>query len=151
VKSLLISETIDAFEKNDEMSLLCSVKDLSQKEAEWKLNDKTWTIEEILYHVASCKITYCKQGFNIGLNEQKPFGNINKMIQYNRIVHECLIKCLEQITDDSLEKPIPTRCHGESASHFFFIMLMHDISHGAQIRTIRRAYGSRIDYYPIKH
>ncbi|MEI7634584.1 MAG: hypothetical protein WCK47_09945 [bacterium] len=45
----------------------------------------------------------------------------------------------------------PAAFHGESARHFIWVMIMHYISHAAQIRTIRRAYGSRTDYHPISH
>ena len=63
--------------------------------------------------------------------------------------HGNLVSCLEACSDEDLDRPIPTHSHGESAAHFFWIMAMHRISHAAQIRTIRRAYGSRTGYYPI--
>jgi uncharacterized damage-inducible protein DinB len=152
MKNLLLLQTIDAFEKNPEMSLLSSLEDLSQKEAEWRLNDTTWSIEEILYHVASIKIFYCKQGFSKWNDpEEKPFGDISAMIEMNHKAYNHLLACLKSCSEEDLSKPIPTRCHGATAANFFWIMIMHDINHGAQIKTIRRAYGSISDYDPIKH
>lgn len=151
MKDLLIMETIDAFEANDEMSLLSSVINITQQEAEWKPNETTWTIEEILYHIASCKIFYCQQGFSRWTETvEKPFGDIQAMIELNRKAHDHLLACLKNCTEDGLLKPIPTRCHGKTAANFFWIMLMHDVNHGAEIKAIRRAYGSLTDYYPIK-
>jgi uncharacterized damage-inducible protein DinB len=151
VKKILIKETHEAFSGNDEMSLMTSLNEIEQKEAEWNLNETTWTIEEILFHVASSKIEYCKQGFGQWKDEyEKPFGDIGKMIQLLERAQSHLMECLHGCSDEDLMKPIQTKFHGESAAHFFWIMIMHDISHGAQIRTIRRAYGSRTHYYPIK-
>jgi uncharacterized damage-inducible protein DinB len=151
MKDVLVTQAVDAFAKNPEMSLLCSVQELSQKEAEWKLNETTWSIEEILFHVASCKFDYCKQGFGLWKEAcPKPFGNVNEMIKLNQKAHDHLMECLRQLPEARLQEAIPTAHHGESAAHFFWIMAMHDISHGAQIRTIRRAYGSRTDFYPVR-
>jgi hypothetical protein len=83
--------------------------------------------------------------------EEKSFGNITAMIYMNRKAHNHLLECLRGCTEDDLLKPIPTRCHGKTAANFFWIMIMHDINHGAQIKTIRRAYGSFSDYSPIRH
>ena len=63
--------------------------------------------------------------------------------------HAHLAGCLETCSEDDLDKPIPTQWHGESAAHFFWVMVMHRVSHAAQIRAIRRAYGSRTHFYPI--
>jgi len=60
-KELLMKQTKEAFD--GEMSLMSALLDLSQEEASRRLNDRTWTIEEIIYHIASCKIEYCRQGF----------------------------------------------------------------------------------------
>lgn len=150
MKDLLIMQTIDAFEVDPEMSLLSSVQNLTQPESEWKLNETTWTIEEILYHVASCKILYCQQGFARWSEPvEKPFGNIQAMLELNRKAHDHLLSCLQQCSEEDLSKPIPIRCHGKTAANFFWIMLMHDVNHGAEIKMIRRAYGSLTDYDPI--
>ncbi len=151
MKDVLLTQVADAFDGNPEMSLLCSVQNLPEGEAEWKLNDTTWSIEEILFHVASCKIHYCKQGFGLWQGTiPKPFGDVKQMIDLNRKAQEHLIDCLTKTSEAMLKQPIPTTCHGETAAHFFWIMAMHDVSHGAQIRTIRRAQGSRTDYYPVR-
>jgi len=71
------------------------------------------------------------------------------MLDLLREAQEQLIHCLTDCSPEDLDKPINTQFHGQSAAHFFWIMIMHDISHGAQIRTIRRAFGTRTDFYPI--
>lgn len=150
VKKSLLKQTDQAFSGNDEMSLKAFLSDLSQEEASWRFNDTTWTIEEILYHVASCKIEYCRQGFGKWQSDYgKPLGRIDRMMELLDRAQEHLLECLRECSEQDLTKPIATAFHGESAAHFFSIMLMHDISHGAQIGMIRRAYGSRTDFYPI--
>lgn len=147
MKDLLIMQTLDSFEDNPEMSLMSSVQNLTQQEAEWKFNESTWTIEEILYHVASCKLIYCQQGFARWHEAiEKPFGSIQAMIALNRKAHDHLLSCLRQCSDEDLSRPIPTRFHGKTAANFFWIMLMHDVNHGAEIKMIRRAYGSLTDF-----
>ena len=151
MKELLLKQTYDAFAGSEEMSLLCSLKDLTQPEAEWRLNSTTWTIEEILYHVASCKLEYCKQAFGKWTKEiPTSFGDIQKMLDLTRQAHEHVAKCLGECSESDLLRPVPTAFHGESAANVFWVLIMHDICHGAQIRTIRRALGTRTDYYPIR-
>jgi hypothetical protein len=148
-KELLLKQLCDAYSGDDEMSLQASLGDLSQEEAAWRMNDTTWTIEEILYHVAACEIEYCRQGFDRGLTYGKPMGDIEQMLKLLDEANALLMRRLEALSEEALDEPIPTRWHGESAAHFFWIMTMHRVSHAAQIRTLRRAYGSRTDYYPV--
>ena len=148
-KDLLLKQLHDVFSGDDEMSLQASLGDLSQEEASWRMNDTTWTVEEIVYHVAACEIEYCRQGFEKGLEYGKPVGDVGEMLKLLDQAHVHLVSCLEALPDEDLDKPIPTRWHGESAARFFWIMVMHRISHAAQIRTIRRAYGSRTHYHPV--
>jgi uncharacterized damage-inducible protein DinB len=147
-KELLLKELCDAYSGDDEMSLQVSLGDLSPQEASWRMNKTTWTIQEILYHVATCEIEYCRQGFEKGL-DYKSLGDIQQMLDLLHRAHVHLVSCLEACSEEELEKPIPTRSHGESAAHFFWIMAMHRVSHASQIRTIRRAYGSRTHYDPV--
>jgi uncharacterized damage-inducible protein DinB len=149
VKQLLLKQLHDAFSGDDEMSLQASLSDLSQEEASWRMNDTTWTIEEILYHVAACEIAYCRQGFGKGLEHGKPIGDVKQTLELLDKAHAHLVSCLEALSEEDLDKPIPTEWHGESTAHFFWIMIMHRVSHAAQIRAIRRAYGSRTHFYPI--
>jgi uncharacterized damage-inducible protein DinB len=148
-KDLLLKQLHGAYSDDDEMSLQASLGDLSQEEASWRMTDTTWTIEEILYHVAACEIEYCRQGLGKGLEHGKPMGDVEQMLALLDQAHAHLVGCLEAVPEEDLDKPIPTQWHGESAAHFFWIMIMHRVSHAAQIRTIRRAYGSRTHYYPI--
>jgi uncharacterized damage-inducible protein DinB len=148
-KQLLLKQLHDAYERDDEMSLQASLGDLSQEEASWRMNETTWTIEEIVYHVAACEIEYCRQGFGQGMDYDKPIGDIDQGLELLDRAHALLVSCLEALPEEALGEPIPTDWHGESAAHFFWIMVMHRVSHAAQIRTLRRAYGSRTHYYPI--
>ena len=148
-KELLLKQLRDAYSGDDEMSLQASLGDLSHEEASWRMNDTTWTVEEILYHVAACEIEYCRQGFGVGLEYGKPIGDVEGMLALLDQAHAHLVGCLEALPEEDLDGPIPTRWHGESAAHFFWIMIMHRVSHAAQIRTIRRSYGSRTHYYPV--
>ena len=113
------------------------------------MNATTWTIEEILYHMAECEIEYCRQGFGKGLEYSKPIGDIEQMCKLLDKAHAHLLGCLAALPDKDLDKPIPTRCHGESAAHFFWIIIMHRVSHASQIRSIRRSHGSRTHFYPV--
>ena len=61
-KELLLKELNNAYSGDDEMSLHASLGHLTPEEAAWRLNDKIWTVAEIVYHVASCEIEYCRQG-----------------------------------------------------------------------------------------
>lgn len=147
-KQLLLKQLHDAYSGDDEMSLQASLGDLSQEEASWRMNDTTWTIEEILYHVAQCEIEYCRQGFGKGLAYSRPIGDVKQTLALLAEAHAHLVGCLENFPEKDLDAPIPTQFHGESAAHFFWIMVMHRVSHAAQIRALRRAYGSRTHYDP---
>ena len=147
-KELLTKQTKEAFE--GEMSLMGALVDLSQEEASWRLNDTTWTIDEIIYHVASCKIEYCKQGFGeIDFEYSKTVGDVQASLDLLIKAQEHLTECLSNCTLEDLDRPISTKFHGQSAANFFWIMIMHDISHGAQIDMIRRAYGTYTDFRPV--
>jgi len=147
-KELLTKQTNEAFE--GEMSLMGALQGLSQEEVSWRLNDTTWTIEEIIYHVAACKIEYCKQGFGKWDFEYSTTeGDIQASLGLLNKAQEHLTECLSNCTLEDLDQPISTKFHGQSAAHFFWIMIMHDISHGAQIGMIRRAYGAYTDFRPV--
>jgi uncharacterized damage-inducible protein DinB len=149
VKQLLLKQLHDCYSGDDEMSLQASLADLTPEEAAWRLNDTTWTIGEILVHLYSCEIEYCKQGFGQSLPYDKPLEDVAALLGYLDQAHALLTRCLSECPEDALDQPISTRSHGEKAAHFFWIMVMHRVSHAAQIRTLRRAYGSRTHYYPI--
>lgn len=148
-KTLLLQQLHDAYVGDDEMSLQASLGGVSLEEASWRMNDTTWTIQEILYHVAACEIEYCRQGFGKGFDHDKPLGDVEQMRALLERAHTHLVGCLKALPEEALDEPISTEWHGESAAHFFWIMVMHRVSHAAQIRTIRRAYGSRTHYYPV--
>jgi uncharacterized damage-inducible protein DinB len=146
MKEMLKKQLIDAFDRDDEMSLMCSVDNLSQDEWEWKLYPSSWTIKETLYHIAECKIGYCKSGFNLWKDELPEFPNsIAAMDALSVTAHKHLLQCLEQCSESDLVAPLPIHSHGESAANFFYVMAVHDIWHGSQIQTIRRAFNNKID------
>jgi uncharacterized damage-inducible protein DinB len=149
VKQLLLKQLHDCYSGDDEMSLLASLTDLTPEEAAWRMNDTTWTIAGILYHLYSCEIEYCKQGFGQSVPYDKPLDDLPALLALLDQAHALMVRCLDQCSEQALDQPIPTQWHGESAAHFFWIMVMHRISHAAQIRTLRRAYGSRTDFYPV--
>ena len=149
VKELLLKQLYDCYAGDDEMSLLASLGDLTPKEASWRLNDTTWTIGEILVHLYSCEIEYCQEGFGQSVPYEKPLDDVPALLAFLEQAHTLMVRCLSECAEEALDQPIPTQWHGESAAHFFWIMVMHRISHAAQIRTLRRAYGSRTHYYPI--
>jgi uncharacterized damage-inducible protein DinB len=148
-KQLLLKQLADCYSGDDEMSLQASLGDLSAEEASWRLNDTTWTIAEILYHLYSCEIEYCKQGFGQSIPYDRPLDDVAALLDLLDRSHALMVRCLNECAEDALAQPIPTRWHGESAAHFFWIMVMHRVSHAAQIRMLRRSYGSRTHYYPI--
>ena len=148
-KALLLKQLQDCYSGDDEMSLLASLADLAPEEAAWRMNDTTWTIGEILYHLYSCEIEYCRQGFGQSIPYDKPLGNVPALLGLLDQAQALMVRCLSGCSEQALDQPIPTEWHGESAAHFFWIMAMHRVSHAAQIRTLRRAYGSRTHYYPI--
>ena len=148
-KELLLKQLDDVYSGDDEMSLQASLGDLTPEEAAWRLSDTTWTVAEILYHVASCEIEYCRQGFSRGIEYDKPLDDVRQLLDLLDQAHALLVRCLQECPSEALDQPIPTRWHGESAAHFFWIMILHRASHAAQIRTIRRAFGSRTHYDPI--
>jgi hypothetical protein len=147
-KRLLSKQLDDSFLGDDEMSLHASLGNLTAEEASWRLNDTTWTIAEILYHLYSCEIEYCKQGFGQSIPYDKPLDDVPALLALLDQAHALMVRCLRECSEDALDQPIPTEWHGESAALFFWIMVMHCVSHAAQIRTLRRAYGSRTHFYP---
>ena len=150
VKQLLMKQLNDAYSLNEEMSFKVSVANLTQEEASWQINGDTWSIEQIIFHIASSVIEYCKQGFGTWDKEyDKPIDDISSMIDLSDKAFNHLMEQITSLDDFFLFDPIDTKSHGESGAHFFWMMIMHYITHAAQIRTIRRAYGPRTDYYPI--
>ena len=143
-KELLQKQTHEAFAGDDEMSLMAAVRRLAQEEAAWKPNRETGTIEQIVHHVAACKIMYCKQAFgDCPLEDDVPVGDLGKTLDWLDRTHQHLAERLEAIGLEDLASPVPTKFHGESAAHLFWVLLMHDLCHGGQIQMIRRQYRQR--------
>jgi uncharacterized damage-inducible protein DinB len=142
-KDLLLRQTHLAFERNPEMSLKTSIQVVTAQVAAKRLVPQSWTIEEIVYHIASVKIEYCKQGFGKWTADyEKPVGDFRAMVALLDRAQNHLVCCLQICSDQPLMEPIATQCHGESAAHFFSIMMIHDVSHAGQIRTRQRAFGT---------
>jgi hypothetical protein len=150
-KDLLVEQTHLAYAGDPEMSLKASLAGVTDAIASRTLVDQSWTIEEIVYHLASCKIEYCRQGFGRWTDTcEKPAGSFARMIDLLDRAQTHLSECLESCSEADLARPIPTQFHGESAARFFTIMIMHDVAHAAQIRTRLRVFGVRSDgYYPV--
>ena len=141
-KQLLLDQTNLAFDGDPELSLKASLKGVTNDLAARQLADETWTIEEIVYHLARCKIEYCKQGFGKWtISYERPMGDFEQMITLLDRSHEHLTDCLESFPESRLSEPLATQNHGQSAAHFFSVMIIHDISHAAQIRTRLRLFG----------
>jgi hypothetical protein len=165
VKQLLLKQSGEAFSGRPDMSLMASLKDITQPEASWQPDGAIPTIEQIVRHVAWAKSRFCLEGFgkpmvlvDESVNEtgdtadlpwEFPCGaawglNLSRgivgAIELLEKSHVRLIECLEACSDESLDQPIPTH-HGKSAAHFFGIMLMHDLYHAGQIRTRRTVCG----------
>ena len=139
-KDLLIKQTQSAFSENSLLSLKGSLKDLSQEEASCKLSDGTRTIEEIVSHVSSFKIGTCIQEFgNTQLTPDDTSGDIGKAVELLEKANENLVTCLQETPEQDLERAIKMELPFESLGELIWILIMHDISHAAQIRTIRRA------------
>lgn len=143
-KALLIKQTREAFADNDEMSVKAGTKGLTQETASWKPNERTRTIEEILHHLAWCKVWYCKQAFgDCDLPDNLSVGDLGATLDWLEVAQRHLEECLNSRSLEELAQPVPTKFHGSSAAHLFWILLMHDVWHTGQIKTIRRQYETR--------
>ena len=141
-KELLLEHTHQAFSGDPEMSLKAALTGVTQAEASWRLNAETNPVEKIVHHLAACKIMYLRQGFGKwkGPDESERAVGIEATIALLDQAQEHLMDCLRACSAEDLAKPVPIQFHGESAAHFFWVMLMHDLCHGGQIQIIRRAY-----------
>jgi hypothetical protein len=141
IKQLLLKQTAEAFGGNDEMSLKASLWKITPAEASWRPDEKVRTAEQIVRHVAWCKSWYCEQGFGTPmLTIDERASDLDQAISLLEESQRVLVQCLEECSEERLSQPIPTKFHGESAAHFFWIMLMHDLYHAGQIRTRRTVF-----------
>lgn len=151
LKDFLVRQARWAYEEDPEMSLQSALDSLTPEELVWRADPDLWTIGEILYHVATAKIEYCRQGFG------QWQGDVRRCMDELPAILELLdraqfhfLECLASCDEESLGHPIRTRYHGESAAAFFGVMIAHDVAHAAQIRALRRRYGSRQGgFYPV--
>ena len=147
----LLAQSRWAYAGDAEMSLLDALDGLTPEELVWRADSELWTIGEILYHVASTKIEYCKQGFGAWQGSfTRCVDDLPALLELLDRAQFHLLECLQGCDDDALQQPVRTHFHGESAASFFGVMLAHDIAHAAQIRGLRRRYGSRAGgFYPV--
>jgi hypothetical protein len=164
VKQLLLQQTADAFSGRPDMSLMASLKGITQEEASWRPDANTPTAEQLVRHAAWAKARYCHEGFGVpmpladrcvndqgdapGVPWEFPCGaawgcslapGIGEAVKLLEVSHRVLVGCLEACSEERLAQPIPTR-HGKSAAaNLFWIMAMHDAYHAGQIRTRRTA------------
>ena len=165
-KHLLLQLTTAAFTGRPDMPLAASLDGVTQPEAAWQPDPATPSIEHLVRHVAWAKSHYCHEAFGRPLPLTDPTVNadgdspdlspnfpcgagwgrdqspgIAGAIDLLHRAHRTLTECLAACPEDALERPLPTR-HGQSAAHFFQVMLMHDLYHAGQIRTRRTLYRS---------
>ncbi len=143
-KALLEHQIRLAFSDDGEMSLAASVKGCSDDILSKRISEDAWSIGEILDHVARCKIMYCKQGWGKWSGEvDDPPANLAGMMQMNVEANDHLLECLGSLDEADLDAPLQLPHHGSSAYHFFTVMIIHDVSHAAQIRATLRHCGER--------
>jgi hypothetical protein len=165
VKELLLKQTIEAFSGRPDLPIKAALLDITQGEASWRPGEAIPTAEELVRHVAWAKSWYCREAFGKpmpledawtakGAEELELFqycpcgagwgrGQTDDICQAIGLLDQAqgiLTECLDSCSEESLDRPIPTR-HGKSAAHFFWIMAMHDLYHAGQIRTRRTMYG----------
>ena len=163
VKGLLLQQTADGFHGRPDMSLMASLRGITQEEASWRPDANTPTAEQLVRHVAWAKARYCHEGFGVPMPVADPCVNddgdadsvpwefpcgaawacsiatgIGEAVKLLEQSHRVLTACLEACSEEALDWPIPTR-HGKSAANLFWIMVMHDVYHAGQIRTRRTA------------
>lgn len=132
----------DAYSAQDEMSLKAALLRTTPEEATFVPAPGIKTIQQLVVHIADCKVLYCSQGF--GTHDVQMSGpGISGAIAYLDAAQRIMERCLESCSEEDLAKPIKTRSHGQSAAHFFWIMAMHDIWHGGQIRTRRTLFAAQ--------
>lgn len=136
-KDLLLKQTREAFGENDEMSHKAALWRVTSKMASMpSLAPGMRTIEQVVRHVAVCKSMYCHQAF--GTPEMAiPDGN-GKYTEYLACLEKAqitVVECMANCSEDDLSGPVPTKSHGESAAHLFWILLMHDLWHAGQIKA----------------
>lgn len=160
-KELLLKQTAAAFADSPDMSLKAALARITQREAEWRPNDATPTIEQLVRHIAWSKSMFCHSGFGTPVVLSDPAVNdegdharlpwefpcgaafawelapgIAGALALLDQSHHVLLECLHACRDDALDQPIPAH-HGKTAAHFFTTMLMHDLYHAGTIRTRR--------------
>lgn len=151
LKDFLERQARWAYEEDPEMSLQAAIDDLTAEELCWRAAPDLWTIGEILYHLASAKIEYCRQGFGQWQGEvRRCVDELPVLLELLDRAQFHLLECLASCTEETLGHPVRTRYHGSSAAEFFGVMIAHDVAHAAQIRALRRRYGSRQGgFYPV--
>ncbi len=161
VKSALLQQLASAFDGRRDMSLLPALDGVTDEFAVWRPSPDTPSIEQIARHIAWSKNRFCQQGFGVkmilddpavddegdtdGVPWEFPCGcmwgatllpGVVGAIDLLRATHEVMRGCLEGLDEAALAAPLPVR-HGETAFHFFWTMIMHDLFHAGQIRTRR--------------
>lgn len=139
----------------DEMSLLCGVyarkwvppdnlvpdpgRDLTDVVARRQTELSSWTILNVLRHVADVKAMYMIQAFGEPPRPFPPAGDdLESVLAYLDAAQDYLATCLENLDEADLDRPVPTTAHGETAAHLFWVMAQHDVNHGSQILSLRK-------------
>jgi hypothetical protein len=77
------------------------------------------------------------------LEPTKTPGNLDESIKFLDISHQELLCCIVECPEQDMANPIKMDIPLEKTSDLISVLVMHDVSHAAQIRTIRRAYSER--------
>jgi hypothetical protein len=162
VKQLLVKQTADAFSGRPDMSLMASLRGITQEEASWRPDENTPTAEQLVRHVAWSKSRYCHEGFATPMPVADPCvnadgdaagvpwefpcgagwgcslaGGIGEAVRLLEQSHRVVTGCLEACSDEALNEPVPTR-HGKPAANLFWVLLMHDLYHAGQIALLKK-------------
>ncbi len=93
--------------------------------------------------MADCKAMYLTQAFGQPPEPFPPAGDtLGSLLAYLDAVQRYQAACLQGLSDEALDQPVPTSGHGESAAHLFWVLAQHDVYHGTQIGMVRESTAS---------
>jgi len=143
-RDLLLHQTRLAFDVDEEMSLKASLVGVTDDVANCQPSGLDTSIASIVWHVAWCKLWYCEQAFEeIPVSLDEPASYTKKIERLDQ-AQKHLLRCLEGCSEEWFAKPVPTKFHNASGAHLATILAIHDVSHGASIRTRKRLHATSV-------